>query len=84
MLRPQVFIGNSIGKNVGSEKVNNAASTEVLTTEQNTSTIAPEIDKTQWNLIWVNKWNAMPENYVPTVTRLKTEMYIADIFRFLY
>lgn len=73
-----ILIGNSIDKNVGSEKVNNAASTEVLTTEQNTSTTAPEIDKTQWNLILVNKWNTMPENYVPTVTQLKNGQAIDE------
>lgn len=73
-----ILIGNSIDKNNDTEQAESTASTEVLTTQQSTGTTAPEIDKTQWNLILVNKWNKMPENYEPTVTQLKNGQAIDE------
>ncbi|MDE5984270.1 MAG: M15 family metallopeptidase [Eubacterium sp.] len=31
----------------------------------------PKVDKTQWNLILVNKWNLLPDNYEPTLKYLQ-------------
>jgi len=33
------------------------------TTQREMTTAQPKIDKTQWNLILVNKWNELPEDY---------------------
>ncbi|MCM1113949.1 MAG: M15 family metallopeptidase [Clostridium sp.] len=38
--------------------------------DQVTSTTKPAIDKNQWNLILVNKWNYLPENYAPEIKYL--------------
>lgn len=43
--------------------------TDPVTSSNPVTSSAP--DKTEWNLILVNKWNLLPENYNPTVTQLK-------------
>lgn len=52
-----------------SEKQQERTSADLQTT-QNTTTEKPEIDKTQWNLMLVNPWHSLPENYNPTIKYL--------------
>lgn len=74
-----VLIGHAINKNNASEKtseeavaVNAVADNEQITEEK------PVIDKSQWNLILVNQWNKIPENYTPSVKQLKNGQAIDE------
>lgn len=61
-----IFIGNRINKSDDSVKPE-----ETITSDRDAgSTAKPKIDKTQWNLILVNRWNRIPGNYEPKVTYL--------------
>lgn len=40
-------------------------------TNKSSNTTYSNVDKTQWNLILVNKWNLLPENHNPSLTQLK-------------
>lgn len=54
-----IFIGSRINKTNESVKPENSITEDNATA----GTTKPEIDKTQWNLILVNQWNTIPENY---------------------
>lgn len=41
-----------------------------MSDEQSTKPTLPKIDKNQWNLILVNQWNYLPENYNPEIKYL--------------
>ena len=40
-------------------------------TNKSSNSTYSNVDKTQWNLILVNKWNLLPENHNPSLTQLK-------------
>ncbi|MDE6470254.1 MAG: hypothetical protein K2L19_04455, partial [Eubacterium sp.] len=68
-----VFMGCVINKtNASAQSQDNVISSETLTTNHNsTDSSIPKADKTQWNLILVNKWNLLPDNYEPTLKYLQ-------------
>lgn len=68
-----IFIGSKINKTDGSlqSKESTSAIEDSGANQDSTSSTQPEIDKSQWNLILVNKWNPMPENYSPTLKQLE-------------
>lgn len=57
-------------KNVGNGDDTKSLPKSQLSTEPSTEATLPPIDKTQWNLILVNKWNKLPDNYEAKVTYL--------------
>lgn len=61
-----IFIGCRI--NAPDKSVNPQESVTEDGTSENTS--KPEVNKTQWNLILVNQWNLIPENYEVNVKYL--------------
>lgn len=56
-----------IGVTLGMQMKNDNASVSTLGGEESssagTSTAASRVDKTKWNLILVNRWNPVPDNY---------------------
>lgn len=75
-----ILIGSGINKSASSAKPEEDTSlTDTSETQPSTeSTTKPQVDKTQWNLILVNKWKTLPENYSPTVTQLKNGQAIDE------
>ncbi len=65
-----IFIGSEINKDKHIVQANESISLEEQTTEEPTSAVRT-VDKTQWNLILVNKWNSIPDNYTVNLTQLK-------------
>lgn len=66
-----IFIGSRLSTNNDFDKTNDEIVAVNATIEnQETTSSKPEIDKTQWNLILVNQWNTLPENYDPTIKYL--------------
>lgn len=67
-----VLIGNRMGKTDDSVQPDNlTAAVEDSTSNQETSSTRPGVDRTQWNLILINQWNSLPENYEVELTALK-------------
>lgn len=68
-----IFIGSKINKTEDSlqSKESTSAVEDSGANQDSTSSTPPEIDKSQWILILVNKWNPMPENYSPTLKQLE-------------
>ena len=68
-----IFIGSQINKTDDSaqSKESTSAVEDSNANQASTSSKKPEIDKSQWNLILVNKWNPIPENYSPTLKQLE-------------
>lgn len=60
-----ILIGNQ------SNKYNNSGKESISSLHQETNTSKPKIDKTQWNLILVNKDNPLPDDYNPTIKQLQ-------------
>lgn len=66
-----IFIGSRLSTNDDFEKTSDEIVAVNATTEnQETTSSKPAIDKTQWNLILVNQWNSLPENYDPAIKYL--------------
>lgn len=65
-----IFIGSEINKDKYIVQANESTTSEEQTTEEPTSAVRT-VDKTQWNLILVNKWNSIPDDYSVNLTQLK-------------
>lgn len=66
-----ITIGIFIGRTI--DKTDESFTTDGGTSAQQNTTGTPfKADKTQWNLVLVNKWHLLPENYVPELTYLKS------------
>lgn len=68
-----IFIGSSIHKPDG-----DAQATDTQAATQDTESAPFQVDKTQWNLILVNNWNLLPEDYSPALTQLKNGQAIDE------
>jgi len=71
-----IFIGKGTGKNNGTASVEPANA--ALTVSDTTETIAPKVDKSQWSLILVNKWNPIPDGYEVKLTKLKNGLSVDE------
>ncbi len=61
-----ILIGNGINKSDDS-----VTPEETITLDRDAgNTAKPEVDKSQWNLILVNQWNRIPDDYEPKVKYL--------------
>jgi len=65
-----ILIGSRINKPDAPAEPQKPETTQAA--ESSTGTTKPKIDKTQWNLILVNKWNPIPEGYEVKLTQLKS------------
>lgn len=64
-----MFIGSEINKKNYVRANESTAVAETVTAAEVQS--APAVDKTQWNLILVNKWKHIPDDYEVNLTQLK-------------
>lgn len=73
------IIGILIGNSVGRIKNDKPVDASVSETQPSTTEISvPQVDKTQWNLILVNKWNPVPEDYAVKLTKLKNGLSVDE------
>ena len=64
--------GKDSGTTLAAEPETSGAYTDSNTNKSSDSTgYNSNIDKSQWNLTLVNKWNLLPENHNPSLTQLK-------------
>jgi len=66
-----ILIGTAMNQTADSAKTEESTSAGDLITSQEASSTTSNVDKTQWNLILVNQWNSLPENYEIELTKLK-------------
>lgn len=67
------FMGYVINKpnDSAQSKDNQISSDDLLSEQTSTDHSRSKVDKTEWNLILVNKWNALPEHYEPVLKYLQ-------------
>ena len=65
-----IITGVFIGSRINHSDTSKNQEAHFSAVEEMTDTIPEKIDRTQWNLILVNRWNLLPEDYEPTVKYL--------------
>lgn len=71
-----VFIGNRANKSDDSvQPQTSTVAVEHSTSNQETSSTRPSVDRTQWNLILVNQWNPLPEIDGIELTKLNNGLF---------
>lgn len=75
-----IIVGILIGKGIGKNESEASAQTvnASVTVSDTTETTVPRVDKDEWNLILVNKWNPIPDGYEVKLTKLKNGLSVDE------